>query len=122
MTNKFINKSSQREFYYKPIQYYKYFQLCMFKHPSNQKHHIRRLIIDSNSQITEIKELFISNEEYQKLLSDYKVNEYKIYPAYDLTNIDLPSGSEINILQSPILTNSNLIGQAYNNYNNYAKF
>lgn len=107
MTNKFVTNSSQREFYFSPIKYFKYFQLCIFPHPSKQKHHVRRILIDSNYKIIEIKESFLNKNDYNKILTNYKVNEYKEIPAYDLSNINIPSGGELNVLQSPILSNIN---------------
>lgn len=115
MTNKFVTNSSQREFYFSPIKYYKYFQLCIFPHPLKQKHNVRRIIIDSNNKIIEVKESYLTKKEYNKILSSYKINEYKEFPTYDLTNISIPSGGELNLLQSPILSNNN-------SYSGYAAF
>jgi hypothetical protein len=117
MNFNFIQKTHQDELLYNPSrQYYKYYQLCSFKNPKINKYHIRRFIMNSMQEFTDIKELYINDKQFNKFKDSHKLNEYKMYNAYNLSNIPYPSLGEISIIMSPMFENNNL------DYGNFSKF
>jgi hypothetical protein len=113
---KFISPSSQTNFLYTPpTNYFKFYQLCSFKNPTNNKFHIRRFVLNGKNEFVDINDKFIDSREYKKFIQSHKLNEYKLYSAYDLNYIPYPNLGEITISQSPIL-------QFDSDYSGYARF
>ena len=122
--NNFLNRTNftfgtnsvQDELLYNPPKRdFKYYQLCSFKNPWTQKYHIRRFIMNSKNEFTNIQELYINSKQYQRFVKTHKPNEYKMFGVYDLNQVAYPSLGDIAIIQSPILENDN-------GYGGFAKF
>ncbi len=113
---KFVSPNSQSEYTYNPqSNIFKYYQLCSFKNPYNNKYHIRRIVMNAKNEFVSIDEKYIDAKEYKRFVQSHRLNEYKLYNVYDLNYIAYPSLGEITIIQSPIL-------QTDSDYSGFAKF
>ncbi len=113
---KFYNKSPQDDMIYNPPENkFKYYQLCSFRNPWNNKHHIRRFVMNSKNEFISIDENYIESRQFKRFVKSHKLNEYKLFNTYDLNHVSYPSMGEITIIQSPIL-------EVNSDYTGYAKF
>jgi hypothetical protein len=113
---KFVSPNSQSEYTYNPqSNVFKYYQLCSFKNPYNNKYHIRRFVMNSKNEFVSVNEKYIDAKEYKRFVQSHRLNEYKLHNAYDLNYIAYPSLGEITIIQSPIL-------QTDSDYSGFSKF
>lgn len=92
-----------------------YYQLCMFENPRNKRHHIRRFEINKNNEIMDVKQKWLTNQEYNNFVNKVKCHEYKLYNTYDLSNVEFPSMNDIISSKSDLLNYSN-------NYTGFALF
>jgi len=112
---KFVSKSNDDYRYNPAKKLFKYYQLCSFKNPYNNKHHIKRFVINHMNEFVSIDEKYIDAKQYMKFIKTHRLNEYKLHNAYDLNNIANPGMGEITIILSPIL-------QTDSDYTGFAKF
>jgi hypothetical protein len=112
---KFVSKSNDDYRYNPAKKIFKYYQLCSFKNPYNNKHHIKRFVINHMNEFVSIDEKYIDVKQYMKFIKTHRLNEYKLHNAYDLNNIAHPGMGEITFILSPIL-------QTDSDYTGFAKF
>ena len=124
---KFGTNSVQDELLYNPpVRNFKYYQLCSFKIPTTKKYHIRRFIMNSKNEFTNIQESYIDSNKYQQFIRSHPPSDYKLFGTYDLKQIPYPSLGDITIIQSPMLDTNNVNGIhniiSANGCSSYAKF
>lgn len=84
-------------------QVYNFYQLCAFVNPDTDRYDCRQVIVDNLTNVVNIKEYSLMQEECAVLLSNVKSNEYKIYQTININYVDLPDTQDILILVSPLL-------------------
>lgn len=82
-----------------------FYQICMFKDPDSSKYNIRILSVNENQEIVKVIKKQYDMSKCEALIESCKVNEYKIYPTYDLSLIDYPSTDDLLKVQSSLLSN-----------------
>lgn len=107
MSYKFIGQTSNSNKYFDKSpddsNLTKYYQVCVFKNPTSGKYHVRRCVINSSNEFVNVREFELNEKRYKKLLDTHGKHEYKLYPAYDLNAINLPSSSDVTLSKSDIL-------------------
>jgi len=99
----------------KQKKYFVFYQLTLFKHPKTNKHHIRKFVLDDDYNFVDVKEYYITKEQYDKFIKTHPYNKYKQYQVYTLDNIEYPNMSDILTCQSDILHNKSN-DQFYTNF------
>ena len=84
---------------------YKYYQVCTFMNPHTEKYRVRRFVVNGKGQFVNIQERDYTEREYQMFLKHKKPNEYKLFSTYDLNYVNYPTAGDLQIAQSPILSN-----------------
>ncbi len=92
-----------------------YYQICIFPNPKTKRHQVRKFILNRKNEFESIKDYFISERRYKKLLQIKNVNEYKCFSAYDLRGVEYPTLSDISMARSEMISNDH-------GYYGYAKF
>lgn len=85
-----------------------YYQVCIFPDPKTNRFQVRKFILNRKNEFVKVKDYFISERRYKKLLNAKKVNQYKCYSAYDLQGVSYPSASDISIARSNMITEDNI--------------
>ncbi len=92
-----------------------YYQICIFANPRTKRHHVRKFILNRKNEFESIKDYFISERRYKKLLQIKNVNEYKCFSTYNLQGIEYPTLSDISMARSDMIAQDH-------GYYGYAKF
>jgi len=82
-----------------------FFQISAFKDPQRNKHHIRRFIINDNSDTINMLEYYVGNKVYNKLINSLPINRFRSYDTLNLNDIESPSISDILLSDSELLNN-----------------
>lgn len=94
----------QEENLYNPPEYRgKFLQLCSYPNPNYGKYDCRIVEFDENYEIIKRGEFILTREQYLKLISECKTNEYKIYHTTDIDYVDIPCIADFLIVQSSLL-------------------
>lgn len=78
-----------------------YYQIAQF--PLENKHFVRKLIINHNLDIVDIKTYCVSRSRVKSLIKFRKQTEYKLYPVYELDEVELPKKPELVALDSELM-------------------
>ena len=116
-TYQFITKANQHETNHNSASLYlpklpqsqilSFYQIAIHQHPLTKLYHIRKFKIDENDNIINLSEYNIKKLHYDKLLTQKKNNEYKLYSVYNLNSVNYPTKSDILLLKSNILSTNN---------------
>lgn len=120
MNTKYIfkNGSTKNDLTYNPKPAkHKFYQICLYKNPENNKYHIRRCIINENCEFLNIDVKYISEKHFNKFISNHKQYEYKFYPTYNLDLVDIPNPGNIMQAISPLLNNDNDFISGFEQFN-----
>lgn len=110
-------KSEQQELQYKPEPTINFFyQVCLFKNPYDNTHHIRKLTYDQDYKIIGLEEKKYTEKQFAKFTKVHKPNKYKLYSTYDIKLIDYPSMGDIMDCSSSLLNNQD------DHFNGFALF
>ena len=90
--------------YMPPKKTYKFYQICSFKNPDTQKYDVRVILFDEYSEITKTGIYMVPAKECNELINKCRSNQYKIYQAYYIESVDLPSMDDLLVMQSPLLS------------------
>lgn len=114
----FLQKQSeQEEFKYRPEPSINFFyQVCLFKNPYDNTHHVRKLTYDENFKIINVELLKYNENKFSKFTKVHQPNKYKLYSTYDIKLIDYPSIGDIMDCTSSLLNNQD------DNFNGFALF
>lgn len=82
---------------------YKFYQICSFKNPTTGKHDVRIIKFNEMAEIVKKQEYICTPEYCNTLLSKADINQYKIYPTYDIDLVGLPDMDDMLKFQSPLL-------------------
>lgn len=108
---RFKNANTECDLRYNPEPaQYKFYQICMYKNPKNDKYHIKRFTLNEKYDIINMDEKFLNDKQYNKFFETHRNNQYKQYPAYDLELVDYPNPGDILHTQSPLLNSDNIYG------------
>ena len=95
-----------------------FYQICQFKSKFTKKYQTRKIIFNELGNILKIYEKEYDYQKINDFLKHHRQNKYKMYPSYDITNIDLPSTADIICCQSDLLNgNSNANSNGNSNAN-----
>lgn len=83
----------------------KYYQIALYKNDKNL-YHVRRITLNGNNSITEVKEAFFKKDNLEEFVKSKKTNTYKIYPVYSLNRVEYPTAADISLARSDILHHS----------------
>jgi hypothetical protein len=86
--------------------YTKYYQICTFPDPQSNRYEIRRFVIDNEDTFASVKVHRLSKRDFDKLLKAKKCHEYKLFPTYNLSNIDYPTLADISTCRSTMISNN----------------
>jgi hypothetical protein len=101
---KFVKPASDNKDMYRPEhKLYKFYQLCMYKDPTSNKHNVRVLLINENQDIVKQTNKRCTTEQYDYITSHCKDHEYRVYPTYDLDLVDYPNVDDLLKMQSELL-------------------
>ena len=81
-----------------------YFQLCSFKNPKTNKHHVRKFVINNNNDIMQVKNYWYNSKQCKQLMKMRNQNQYKCLPMYDLVDAQYPMMADIIAARSKILS------------------
>lgn len=93
----------------------KYFQICGFANPKNSKFDVRVVNIDEYDRIASLDTYSITEETKSKLIKSLLDNEYRVYAAFSLREIKLPTINDIRVARSKMICDNN-------NYSGFAPF
>lgn len=91
---------------------YGFYQIATFPNPKNNKYCVRRFVVGSDNQFSEIKNYKLEGNAYKKLLKILPHHQYKLYNVYDFTDTNYPNIGDI------LITQSNTLSQSYDYYGN----
>lgn len=80
-----------------------FFQIAQFKSPCTNKHHVRRYIINEDSNTLNLMEYHVSDSVYTKLIHELPIHKYRVYDTLNLYDIESPSASDIIISESELM-------------------
>jgi hypothetical protein len=104
MERKYKFVESKSDMHYNPDKkLFKYYQICHFRNPKTSKYHIRKILYNQNAEVVNMVEKSFTMAEIKKFFEIHKENEYKTYNTYDLSLVQLPTGAEIMMAQSPLI-------------------
>ena len=92
-----------------------YFQVCAFKDPTTKRYHMRKFAINGKNEFSSIKDFYLKKKECKKFMNVRKSHEYKVFPQYNLNNVQPPT------LQEVCTSKSSILGNDYG-YTGYAPF
>ncbi len=84
-----------------------FYQIASHPHPKTNKHHVRVFVIDNDDNFNDVRDYNIDKSQYNRLLNSKKVNEYKLYSVFALDQINYPTMSDILLLKSSNIANTN---------------
>lgn len=81
----------------------KFFQICAFRNPKS-KYNVRTVIFNEHQEIIKLSTKDYTANQCKSLLKSLKINQYKIYPTFDLDLVDYPNSDDLIKAQSELLT------------------
>lgn len=106
-----------------------YYQICQFKNKFTKKYQTRKIIFNELGNILKIYEKEYDNDKINNFIKHHRQNKYKIYPYYEIKDVQLPNTTDIICCQSDLLNNNsqpidpnytNANSSNYENSGNYA--
>ena len=97
-----------------------YYQICQFKNKFTKKYQTRKIIFNELGNILKIYEKEYDNDKINNFIKHHRQNKYKIYPYYEIKDIQLPNTTDIICCQSDLLNNGQPTDSNYTNNTNYA--
>lgn len=93
----------------------KFYQICGFPNPRNNKYEVREVKINGYNEIEEYKTLYVNRSTYWKILHAMRDNKYRLYTTFSLDHIELPTCNDIALARSIMLNRDE-------DYTGYARF
>ena len=110
---KFVSSKNDNQNHYQPEhKLSKFYQICQFRNPNTSKYDVRIIIFNENQEIVKAGEKQYSLDQCRMLISSIKINEYRMYPTYDLELVDYPNVDDIFRTQSNLMSNN----ESYSGY------
>lgn len=96
-------KGTYDEMIYNPPQKLsKFYQICSFKNNVG-KYNVRVFVYDEYFEIVNVYNREYKRSECKKLMSKLGTNKYKVYPVYNLSNIEYPCTTDLYDAESSLL-------------------
>ncbi len=90
---------NQKDFFFKPefnqLQVIRYYQICKYKNNNNYRYHVREFIINQNNDFVDIRTLYLTDKQVNKLIVTESSKQYKIYDTDSLQCINYPIYTDI---------------------------
>lgn len=104
----FVTKQNQDSFNIPiPTSTKSYYQMAQFSNQTTKLYHVKKFKIDTTHTILKVTDHNIKKSQWEQLQKQKKINEYKLFPVYSLKTIPPPSGSDIHLLMSNMLSSNN---------------
>jgi hypothetical protein len=99
---KFIKETEQLK-YQPDKQVDTFYQICKFKNPKTQLFQVRKILFNEKGKIIKSFEKDYEPKIIKKFLKDAKVNKYRLYPSYFISQVAKPNKSDLCQVQSLLI-------------------
>jgi len=72
-----------------------FYQICRFKNENSNLYIVRKVIFNEKFEILKIFEKKYDIHTIKKFFKKTNANKYKIYPLYDVSNLECPSSADL---------------------------
>lgn len=79
-----------------------FLQIAGFEHPKSKRYHVRKFNV-FQSELTNMKDYYLSKRKYDKLLKIRKPHTFKVYSVYSLNDVNPPNMTDILNMRSTML-------------------